>query len=100
MPVLFDDHGRDVRTVNDHRSCREDVLAALNAAAAHRGNDLSWIDHEREVVATAANVWAMLHNYPNRVTVDDVERVERGAVGHYDYASKLALYVADLIVTP
>ena len=64
----------------------------------HRGPDLAWIANEREAVAMAANQWATAHGYDVSVTVADVERIEVCAVGHVDYASKLALYVAEHVV--
>lgn len=56
---------------------------------------LDWIERERTTVAVAANEWATSHG-GRTVTVEDVERVEVLAVGHVDYARKLALYVAEL----
>lgn len=78
--------------------CQTYLLEALHAAAADRGTDLSWIERERLVVAVAANRWAQAHRIETLVSVDDVERVEQRAIGHVDYAAKLALYVAELVV--
>lgn len=78
--------------------CRDYVLAALRDEMTRRGNDLAWIERERDAVAVAANAWAEAQGLPARVTVADVERVESGAIGHSDYGSKLALYVAEIIV--
>jgi hypothetical protein len=82
--------------------CQVYVLDALEAEMTRRSErpGLTWIEPEREAVAVAANQWAEAHGYPVRVTVDDVERVEVRAVGHSDYARKLALYVAELIAAP
>lgn len=77
--------------------CRDFVYDALVAAMARRGDDLSWIDREREVVAVAANQWAAAHGCERRLTVADVERVEVLAVGHVDYGPKLALHVAEFV---
>jgi hypothetical protein len=80
-------------------SCQAHILRALSAECCRRpdANGLEWIDNERMAVTVAANAWATAHGY-RTVTVDEVERVEGMAVGHYDYASKFALYVAELVV--
>lgn len=79
--------------MNLHRRC----LAALRAAMDDRPsfNGLAWVEHERQAITEAANVWALAHGLPT-ITVVQVEQVERMALGHFDYASKFALYVADL----
>jgi hypothetical protein len=79
-------------------SCRGFVLDALCTEMANRSlcQDLSWIDLERQAVAMAANRWADAHGF-RHVTVADIEHIEVGAVGHVDYASKLALYVAEYV---
>lgn len=79
-------------------SCKQHVENALSEAAQHRDKNLAWIEREREVMAIAANEWALAHGYPPSITVDVVERVEGPAVGHIDYASKMALYVAEQVV--
>lgn len=61
---------------------------------------MGWIDDERMAVALAANRWAREHGLATRVTVTGVRMVEVRAVGYSDYASKLALYVAELVVAP
>lgn len=77
----------------------EHIYAALVAEMARRnGVGLDWIDAERFVVAEAANGWAQAHGIDRLVTVDDVERIEVRAVGHVDYARKLALYVAEYLL--
>ena len=82
------------------RDCRAYVLDALTVAMEDRRARDDWIEGERMAVAMAANEWAMAHGYERRVTVEDVEHVEGNAVGHIDYASKLALYVAEFIIDP
>lgn len=79
-------------------ACRDHVLAALRDEMSRRPDaaDLGWIDRERQVVADAATAWAAT-NYARSVTAADVERIEGGAVGHVDYAEKLAWYVAELV---
>lgn len=77
----------------------EYVHAALVAKMAERDHTtLAWIEAERLAVAVAANEWAEAHGIARRVTVEDIERVEPMATGHVDYASKLALYVGDLVL--
>lgn len=80
----------------------EFIKAALVDEMAKRSQakDLEWVDNERLAVALAANRWASAHGISARVSVHDVERVEPRAVGHVDYASKLSLYVADLLRVP
>lgn len=80
--------------------CRSYVLSHLVETMEWRAAAVDWIVDERRAVAVAANQWAQAHGYEQRVTVADVERVEGLAVGHADYASKLALYVAETIVYP
>jgi hypothetical protein len=85
--------------MTDLLACRAFVLEALNTECRMRpkAKGLEWIDNERLAVTVAANKWATAHGY-RTVTVDDVERVEGMAVGHYDYTSKFALAVAELVV--
>lgn len=79
-------------------SCRDYVLTRLRSTMLNRANDPDWIASERFAVAQAANDWASCHGIDRRITVYDVERIEGGAMGHVDYASKLCLYVAELVV--
>lgn len=58
---------------------------------------LEWIDAERLAVVRAANDYALAHGLPT-VSLADVEGVEQRAIGHIDYASKLALYVGEMVV--
>lgn len=85
---------------DDLMACRGFVLAALSAEMDKRSKSdgLDWIDNERTAVAVAANQWAASHGRNATVTTADVERVEVRAVGHVDYARKLALYVAELVM--
>lgn len=80
-------------------ACYGYIHRALVAEMAHRGecSDLEWVENERVAVTVAANQWALAHQPSNLVTVKDVERVEGMAVGHVDYARKLALYVTELV---
>ena len=56
-----------------------------------------WVNNERQALVDAANDWAKLHDIERRITVDDVAVVEQRAIGHVDYHSKMALYVAELV---
>jgi predicted regulator of amino acid metabolism with ACT domain len=78
-------------------SCRDHVLEALIATAADRSAP-NCEERERAAVCIAANQWAEAHGINRRVTVSAVERVEHQALGHSDYMSKLALYVAEAIL--
>ena len=78
--------------------CRSYILNALIQTMDKRSHSDSWIEDERLTVACSASEWAQAHGYAQRVTVDDVERIETSAVGHIDYAAKLALYVAEFVV--
>lgn len=78
--------------------CREHILQALKDAMAERHKHLHWVEFERQAVAMAANEWAKAQGIDRTVTVADVEVIEQKAVGHVDYASKLALYVAEFVV--
>jgi predicted Ser/Thr protein kinase len=82
------------------RECRQFVLSALAAKMERRSHDPDWVDNERLTVVIAANNWAETHGYDRTITVADIERIESNAVGHVDYATKLALYVAEFIIDP
>jgi hypothetical protein len=79
-------------------AARQHILCRLQAEAKNREPDsLAWIERERFVVAVAANEWADAHGINRSITTADVERIEVRAVGHVDYASKLALYLAEAL---
>lgn len=84
-------------THNAFLDCRDHIHAALTAEMRGRAEHQDWIERERLAVTVAANNWAEAHGLAERVTVDDVEAVEVRAVGHSDYGTKFALYVAELI---
>ena len=79
------------------RSCHSRIFDGLVAKMEHRSR-FSWVEDERLAVAEAANAWALAHPGSHTVSVDDVELIEHLAMGHVDYASKLALYVAEMVV--
>lgn len=87
-------------TYDSLRRCRDYILADLSDEMSCRSLHKDWIERERSAVAIAANQWAKANKSPTRVTIEDVEAIERMAVGHIDYASKLSLYVAEMIVYP
>lgn len=85
----------------DIRECRIYVLMGLTEAMEKRHDRPdTWVEDERLAVAVAANEWATAHGYDRRITVEDIERIEGNAVGHIDYATKLALLVAEFIIDP
>lgn len=77
-------------------ACRDYILTSLHDQMNLRSIDPEWESNERVRVAAAANVWR-ISNGGCEVTVDDVLAIEHRAVGHSDYAPKLALYVAELV---
>jgi hypothetical protein len=79
--------------MNLRRRCLVALRKAMDDRRSFAGTE--WIEHEREAITEAANVWALAHGLPT-VTVGQVEAIEHLAVGHVDYAEKLALYVAEM----
>lgn len=75
---------------------RDRILRALGDEMKHRAQNRHWVEDERTAVVVAANEWAMAHGL-RLLTVDHVEQIETSAVGHIDYAAKLALYVAEAL---
>lgn len=83
----------------DVMACRDAILVAFRAEQLKRtSRNLDWIENERQVVADAATAWAESNHYDVVVTARDVERIEVLAVGHIDYTTKLALYVAEHVI--
>ena len=82
--------------------CQAYVLDAFQESARQRDGaiGLEWIEKERAAVAVAANVWAAANGITRQVTLDEVEACEQRAVGHIDYADKLAYGVAELVTAP
>jgi hypothetical protein len=88
----------DARQHDSVLAARDVILSALRDEMTRRhepGHD-DWEDRERAAVVYAANIYAREHN-KNRTNKAQVEAIEGLAVGHVDYASKLALYVAEQI---
>lgn len=93
----------DTASYQERIQCHQHLLKALTAEMDRRPSpdqpswhDQSWIANERLALTVAANEWAQSHGR-RCLTVQDVERIEGLAVGHVDYASKLALYVMEAI---
>lgn len=89
---------RRIPRPDELRNCRERCLIALARAMDDRNTfkGLEWIGHERRAITEAANAWATAHGLPT-ITVEQVQAAEHMAVGHIDYAEKLALYVSELV---
>lgn len=87
---------------DERDACRRRLYDALVAEMEHRPRcaGLEWINNERQAIVDAANRWASSHTNCATVTVDAVETIEHRACGHVDYASKLAMYVTDLVYGP
>jgi len=84
---------RQVATVNAWKWIHEALITEME----DRSINDDWVQRERIAVVVAANQWAEIQGLPGRVSLNDVERVEPRAMGHVDYARKLALEVAELL---
>jgi hypothetical protein len=82
---------------DDFLECHRQLLAALVDESKHRRLNPDWEDRERAAMANAADQWCDTHPGCRRVDIDDIRRIEHRAMGHIDYGSKLALYVAELV---
>jgi hypothetical protein len=58
-----------------------------------------WVENEHVALLVAVNEWAEDHDRPV-LTLEDIERVEVQALGHYDYSSKFCLYIAEELYRP
>jgi hypothetical protein len=85
--------------VSPVRACANTLRTALTGKMKdrHLAQELEWVDWERAALRDAANKWAQTHDGCFAVTIDDIKTIETLAVGHYDYANKIALYVAELV---
>lgn len=63
----------------------------------NEAGELGWVIHERELMHQETNRYRAGRGLPP-VDLAEVARVERQAEGHSDYASKFALYCAELAV--
>lgn len=85
-------------TYDEESRCRTHLLNALVTEMDERHqNPDTWIENERLAITIAANEWALSHGLQVLLLVSDAEDVEQLAVGHVDYARKLALYVTEMI---
>lgn len=83
--------------MSDLKKVADRFLIRLGEAQAHRGSDpwKVWSTRERGVMRDLVNEERRRREQPP-VTAADIERVERSAVGHFDYSRKFALYCAVL----
>ena len=58
------------------------------------GEELEWVLYERQVMLDAVNAARFNLGLPPLTNVD---KAERGAMGHCDYTWKFALYCAELV---
>ncbi len=75
---------------------RDALLQQLGVAQRQRGKRLDWIEHERLSMLEAVNKDRLALGKMS-VSVVEIERVERMALGHSDYSLKFALYCAELV---
>ena len=69
---------------------------ALDRETKKRSSNPNWIEDERQLMLETVNERrGQLGKNP--LLLADVERVERGAVGHSDYVHKFALYCSELV---
>lgn len=73
-----------------------ELLNVLETAQKERGTDLTWIVYERRMMWQAVNRMRRGRG-KSPLSMDEVERVERLAVGHTDYTPKFARYCAELV---
>jgi len=85
--------------MNDYKPLYEAIRATLDAETRYRGKRTveAWILAERECVLREVNQQRELRAY-DPVTLADIERAERLALGHIDYISKYAHAAADLVL--
>lgn len=85
--------------MSDYKNVYEAIRATLNAETMRREKRAveAWIRAERECVLHEVNRHRALRAY-DPVSVADVERAERLAIGHSDYISKFAHAAADLVL--
>lgn len=87
------------RQFEQMQACREALISALMDEMAKRKfkQYADWVVAERDALTLAANRWIVEHTETHTITAAQVEEVENLAVGHSDYASKLVLYVSELV---
>jgi hypothetical protein len=68
-----------------------------NHMITHTGKqELAWVVYEREQIHKIVNDMRQAQG-KERLPIEEIERIERLAVGHVDYASKIALYAMELV---
>ena len=85
--------------MSQYKPIYEAIRAELAAETERReGRSVdAWILAERQCVLRAVNQQRKLFAF-DPVSITDVERAERMAVGHVDYVSKYAHAAADLVL--
>jgi hypothetical protein len=95
--------------MSEKRTVMDQMMAVFRKAAAERDKrpemvsdpcdddwrTPAWVVFEREQLHAAINVERLRHGLPT-VDLKMVDRVERLASGHVDYASKYTLYCAEM----
>lgn len=57
----------------------------------------AWAKFERQTMMNLVNLMRAERGLP-KVSLQEIERVERTAAGHVDYSSKFALYCAEIAI--
>jgi hypothetical protein len=102
--------GKSTNTFRDRMAVRDMLLLELADAAAHRderieilktayGPVCEWVVYEWWRMLAAVNTERTIRGLAP-VGIGSVQRAERLASGHVDYATKYALYCAELVVEP
>lgn len=100
--------GEAPRRLRDRLAVRDRLLAELTDAATQRhlredfidtptGPELAWVEYERNRMLGLVNTERAARGLPP-VDMADVAKADRLAGGHADYATKYALYCAELVV--
>jgi hypothetical protein len=83
--------------ISDLRTMHAHMRACLAREHAKRSTypGVTWIEAEQAAMLHAVNLERTRHRLPH-VTLAELQRREQLAVGHVDYATKFALYCAEL----
>lgn len=92
--ALFDDARLELSLAFDRAAAERSKRDQFDPAT----GELGWVLHERAVMHGTVNRVREDRGLPP-VPVEEIERVERSAQGHIDYASKFALRCADLTLS-
>lgn len=74
------------------------VLETAQEEREERSDGLAWIVYERRMMWQAVNRMRRARG-KDALTMADIERVEKSAVGHTDYTLKFARYCAELVTS-